>query len=107
MKNNGRKWGQQNNTSKHFYFIGLKILKLSQGTKDKKILVQEEDYTCVWSVWTKSDSVFCISRRTGTYGSYITLVHKSVFCNYIFIFNLYLLIQGKGGKKRRTRGGGL
>ena len=106
MKNNGRKWGQQNNTSKHFYFIGLKILKLSQGTKDKKILVQEEDYTCVWSVWTKSDSVFCISRRTGTYGSYITLVHKSVFCNYIFIFNLYLLIRGKGGKKRR-RGGGL
>ena len=36
MKNNVRKWGQQNNTSKHFYFIGIKILKLSQGMKDKK-----------------------------------------------------------------------
>ena len=40
--------------------------------------------------------MFCISRRT--YGSYITLVHKSVFCNYIFIFYLYLLIQGRGGE---------
>ena len=36
MKNNERKWGQQNNKSKHFYFIGIKILKLSQGMKDKK-----------------------------------------------------------------------